>query len=471
MRLFLPRACGWLGLLRMVTLCIVMTSLFGLSSCSTPHSLFAVGNEGSTTPPPDAQPQWVVGWGTSPQTALQSTTNPGGSDQSFRFIIVPTIDATEERVHFSNLMGKTPVTIGAARIAAAVGVGPAVDATRDMSLTFSSSSSVTIPAGQEVVSDPVNISYQYGEKLAVSVYLKGSFGPLTMHDSQVQTNFATPSGAGDATTSTTGTAFANTNTSWYMLTSVDVYGPYQGTVALFGSSSIDGHASNFGDTNSYPTPNFAIAAQDHDRPSDWLARQLLEAGYRFGVLNAGELGDPAAEDPATASGQSVAGVDRIQHDVLQQAGIKAVVIYFGGIDLREDCKSASDVEASLTNMVQQAQEAGVRVILATVPPSAYCTTSDSELVPSSANPYAGDLNPGPENPGSTQRRTLNDWIRAAGAQLPGVVAIADFDKALSDPDHPDFMLPNLNSGDNFHPNGTGYGVQSATIPLKAILSQ
>jgi lysophospholipase L1-like esterase len=467
MHLTFSRERSLLRLRPVLILCAVMASLLGLSSCTSNHSLFAVGNEGNTTASA-GQSQWVVGWGTSPQNALRSAANPGGSEQSFRFILVPTIDANEERVHFSNLMGKTPVTIGAARLAAAVDVGPAIDTKRDIPLTFNREASVTIPAGQEVISDPVNISYQYGEKLAVSVYLKGTFGPLTAHSSEVQTNFATPVDAGDATSDAAGTSFKNTNTEWLMLTGVDVYGPYQGTVAFFGSSSVDGHASNYGDTNSYPAANFPITAQDNDRPTDWLARRLIASGYRMGVLNAGELGDPAGEDNTTASGSSLAGVDRINHDVLQQAGIKTVVIYFGGIDLRADCKPASDVEASLTNMVQQAQQAGVRVILATLPPSEYCT-SDAGLVPTSEDPYTGDLNPGPENPGSTQRRALNDWIRTSGAQLPGVVAIADFDKALLDPNHPDFMQPNLNSGDNFHPNGQGYGVQSASIPLKAIL--
>jgi hypothetical protein len=31
------------------------------------------------------------------------------------------------------------------------------------------------------------------------------------------------------------------------------------------------------------------------------------------------------------------------------------------------------------------------------------------------------------------------------------------------------MIPNLNSGDNFHPNGTGYGVQNNAIDITAIL--
>ncbi len=444
---------------------VALASLLGLTSCSK-TSLPA--SNAIVTTAPQGTTQWVVGWGASPENATASTTNAGGSEQSFRFIVLPTIDGTQERVHFSNLMGTTPVTIGAAQIAVAVGVGPAIDTSREAPLTFNGASSVTLAAGQEVVSDSVNVSYGLTEKLAVSVYLKGTFGALTLHDSQVQTNFATATGVGNTITDATGAAFTATNTDWFMLSGIDVYGQYQGTVAIFGSSSVDGHNSNFGDTNSYPTPNVAIPSQDNDRPSDWLGRQLVAAGYRMGVLNAGALGDPAGEDGGTSA---PAGVDRMNHDVLLQAGIKTVIIYFGGVDLRSDCTSATNVEASLTNMVQQAQAVGVRVILATIPPSEYCVYSSADLLPSTANPFQGDINPGPENPGSTQRRAVNTWIKTTATQLPGVVGIADFDAALVYPAHPDFMIPMYNSEDNFHPNGVGYGIQSSAIPLQSILGQ
>lgn len=419
-----------------------------------------------------ATSQWVVAWGASPENALSSAENPGGTEQSFRNFFYPTVAGSQERVHLSNLFGSGPITVGAARLAASgTATAPAIDAARDIPLTFSGAASVTIPAGGSVTSDPVRITYQFGEKLAVSIYVQGTFPALTQHESQVNTNYATAPGTGNTTTDTAGTAFANANTEWYLLTGVDVYGPYQGTVALFGSSSVDGHASDYGNSNSYPVPNVPVAGQDNDRPSDWLARQLTAAGYNLGVLNAGTIGDPAGEDSRTASGSAAAGIDRMQRDVLSQPGIKAVVIYFGGIDLRADCVPATSVEASLTNMISQANAAGVRVILATLPPSEYCQSSDPSLIPSDANPYAGDINPGPENPGSTNRNLLNAWIRRSGAALPGVVAVADFDKALADPAHPDFMLPNDNSGDNFHPNGAGYGVQSSAIPLSVILGQ
>lgn len=454
---------------RFVVSGLVLGLLPLMLSCSGGAGLLAP----VATPVATIAPTWVVAWGASPENALTGAENPGGSEQSFRSFFLPTVAGTEERVHFSNLFGTAPLVIGSARLAlagATAGQTAEIDATHDVALSFGGAKGVTIPAGQEIVSDPVNVTYTFGQKMAVTFYVQGSYPALTQHESQVTTNYATPVGAGDTTTDASGAAFSVPNTEWFVVTGVDVYGAYSGTVAIFGSSSVDGHASNFGDTSSYPAGNGPIATQDNDRPSDWLARELNAAGYSVGVLNAGAIGDPAGEDARTAPGAgAIAGIDRMKHDVLDQAGIKAVVIYFGGIDLRSDCVTATNVETSLTNMVAQAQAVGVRVILATLPPSEYCTTGTP--VPSAADPYAGDLKPGPENPGSTQRRALNGWIRTTGLTLPGVVAVADFDAVLMDPDHPDFMIANLNSGDNFHPNGAGYGVQSSAIPLQSLLGQ
>ncbi len=456
-----------------------------LALCLLPSALSCSGGSGSMpvavapapapapTPIPGIAPTWAVAWGASPENALTTGENQGGAEQSFRSFFLPTVSGTQERVHFSNLFGTTPLVIGSARLAVAgstAGQTAAIDPSHDVPLSFGGAPGVTIPAGQEILSDPVNVTYTFGQKMAVTFYLSGSFPALTQHESQVTTNYATPAGAGDATTDASGAAFSTATTEWFVVTGVDVYGAYKGTVAIFGSSSVDGHASNYGNTNSYPVSNVPVAGQDNDRPSDWLARRLNAAGYNLGVLNAGTLGDPAGEDvrslPTPGAGV-IAGVDRMKHDVLDQPGIKAVVIFFGGVDLRADCFPATTVEDSLTNMVAQARAAGVRVILATVPPSEYCL-SEAPL-PSAADPYAGDLNPGPENSGSTQRRALNVWVRTTGATLPGVVAVADFDAVLADPNHPDFMIANLNSGDNFHPNGVGYGLQTATIPLLSLL--
>jgi len=417
---------------------------------------------------------WATSWGNAPENALQTDTNPGGSEQSFRMIFRPTLSGTQERLHFSNFFGTGPVTIGAARLAVSPNGTAAIDAGNDVAVTFNGASSVTIPAGAIITSDSVKLTYSFGQRLAVSMYVKGTFGPLTQHESQGPGNFQSPINAGDTTGDAAGTSFSAPTDEWFLLSGMDVFGDYQGTVVLFGSSTIDGHNSNFGDANAYPTANVAVPGQDDDLPSDWLARDLQQAGYQLGVLNAGVLADPAGPNSATTPETGVQdGIGRLNRDVLQQTNVKAVVVYLGSIDIRSaDCVSAPTVENSLSQIISMAAAAGVRVVMATLGPSAFCTTPGSPNfgpVPTPADPYGGEGDP-PTNGGMVQRNLVNAWIRSTAVNLPGVVGVADFDKVLADPAHPDFMLPNLNSGDNFHPNGVGYGVQSSAIPLNVLLA-
>lgn len=440
----------------------------------TSQSNTAPASTAITAGPQPTSAVWAGAWGNSPENALQSAANPGGNEQSFRMLFYPTLSGTQERLHFSNFFGTSPVTIGAARLSISPDGTAAVDPTHDVAVTFGGAPSVTIAAGAIITSDPVQLTYAFGQRLAVSMYVKGSFAPLTQHNSQVTTNYQTAVNAGDMTTDTAGTSFSQPNTEWYLLSGMDVLGAYQGTVVLFGSSSIDGHASNTGDTNSYPTPNVVIPSQDNDRPSDWLARELHTAGYQLGVLNAGVLNDAAGPNSADTPALGVQdGIDRLNRDVLQQTNVKAVVIYLGSIDIRSaDCKLAPVVEDSLTQIIAAATQAGVRVVIATLPPSTYCVNPASVNYgpfPTDADPYGGEGDP-PTNGGMVQRNLVNAWIRSTAVNLPGVVGIADFDKVLADPAHPDFMIPNLNSGDDFHPNGVGYGVQSSAIPLNVLLA-
>ena len=417
---------------------------------------------------------WVVAWGASPENAATVSADSGGSgaEQTFRAFFYPSVSGSMERVRFSNYFGTSPVTIGAARLAIAT-TPPAVDPTHDVALSFSGSSSTTIAPGTEVVSDPVNLTYAFGVKMAITAYVQGSFTSLSQHDSQVITNFSSVNNAGNTTADSAGTSLTEPNTNWFLVSGMDVYGQYQGTVALFGSSTIDGHNSNYGDTNAYPIANVAIPSQDDNRISDALARTLNAAGFHIGVLNAGILGEVAGPSSGSASGSP--GVDRIGRDVLHQPGIKTVVIDLGQVDLRLNaCGEATEVEASIQNMVAQAYAAGVRVILGTIPPASYCTNSSSSNYGANpaddSDPFAGDSNPGPENPENVQRHLVNTWVKTTGAGLPGVVAIADFEAALADPDHPDFLIPTLNSFDNFHPNGAGYQVKAGAIPINSILA-
>ena len=435
-----------------------------LNGCGTTGESVATSQTAS-----NASSIWVGAWGASMTNAASVDDNTGGTDRSFRFLVTSTIDGTQARVKFSNVYGTTPVTIGSARLSLGQDGSSRIDPAHDVSLSFGGSSSITMAPGTTVTSDPASIVFGAGQVLAISLYLKGAFGPVSRHDSNFITNYATPDATGDRTTDISGSSFTQTLQDWLLVNEVDVYGLYQGTLALFGSSTTDGLHSNYGSDRVYPLPNVPVAGQHADRLSDQVARRLLASGYRIGVLNAGIPGDTVTARPDNMPSNPPNANDRIIQDVLTLPNLLGVVTYLGSIDLRDsDCNSAPEMETATQRMIATAHAANVPIVLATLPPTALCSNASQPNygpLPSAADPYAGGLQPGPANGAEVQRAAFNQWMRTTGAGLPGVVGIADFDAALLDPSHPSFMLPPYNSGDNFHMTGAGYQAESQAIPL------
>ena len=412
---------------------------------------------------------WVGAWGASMTNARLSGENSGGVDRTFRFLVTSTIDGSQARVKFSNIYGTSPVTIGAARLARGQDGSSAIDPTHDVGLAFGGNGSTILASGSTVTSDPVAISFGSGQVLAVTVYLKGSFGPVSRHASYFVTNFATADRSGDKTTDSSGSSFTKTLGDWLLVNEIDVYGQYQGTLAMFGSSTTDGYKSDYSSDRIYPVPNVPIATQHADRVSDWMARRLSSMGYRIGVINSGIPGDTIAPNSGNTVTDTPNANNRFTSDVLSIPNLVGIVSYFGSIDLRSaDCASAPEMETATQQLVSSAFQAKVAIVLATLPPTALCTNpskSNYGPIPSSSDPYAGGPVPGPPNGAEVQRAAFNQWLRTSAISLNGVAGIADYDKTLSDPQHPSFMLPRYNSGDNFHMNGAGYQAESLVIPL------
>ena len=456
---------------------LVAMSLMLVVGCS-PGTFFddnSIDIENPLIPAPTGKLKtiWVGAWGDAIDNNLPAPDNNGGNNRSFRFVITPTIGGTMARVRFSNYYGTTPVVIGSARLSVGADGSKAVEAARDVGLTFNGQPGYTLQPGEVMVSDPADLTFQFGEILDVSVYLPGNFGPVARHSSLFIRNYTTEDGVGDVTTDTAGTMFTKPMTDWLLINGVDVYGPYQGTLALFGSSTTDGNHSNYSSTHTYPAQNVPLARHHDSRLSDWIAKRLNRAGYRIGVVNEGISGDTITDDVMNATLHVQNANQRISHDVLSQPNLIGMLTYFGSIDIRSaDCMSAPAIEAATAQMIATAHAAKVPLVIATIPPSAFCTNpSQGNYGPSPslpADPYAGGVIPGPANGGELQRLALNEWIRSVGAKLPGVAAVADFDKALADPTRVSFLLPQYNSGDNYHPNGNGYHEESMAFPVTAL---
>jgi lysophospholipase L1-like esterase len=392
--------------------------------------MFSAGPAAATT---DPAPQWTGTWSAAPQPYM-----PGAlehfDDRSLRLIVHTSAGGHSVRIRISNAFGRSPLHIGAAHIARR-GDGAAIDPLSDRPLRFSGRPDLTLAAGADGLSDPVELEVPERSDLAVSLYLPDPTAAATSHFLAMQTSYVS-AGAGD---STGAAAFAvgRTIDSWPFLTGVDVAGD-GGSIVAFGDSLIDGDGST-PDTN-------------HRWP-DALAARLPGTA----VLNEGIIGNRLLRDSPrqTAFGAALgqAGVTRFARDALGQAGVRCVVVRIGGNDLgfagaltpAATKPTAADLIAGYRRLIAQAHAAGVRIVGATISPFEHV-----EVIRGYYSPQKEQV-----------RQQVNAWIRSGG-EFDGVI---DFDAVLRDPKHPQQLRPDYDSGDHLHPNDTGYAAVAAAVPV------
>ncbi len=396
--------------------------------------------------PSPSQPgrNWIGTWAASPQAPF-----PGPRtiyrNQTLRLIVHTSIGGPEIRIKVSNIFGKKPLLIGAAHVARRT-TEAQIDPESDRRLTFGGQPSTSVPVSSTVVSDAVALALPAGSDLAVSLFLPESTEVTTIHILAKQTSYVAPA-TGDCTGQPVFPVL-NTMSSWPFLSGVDVAAsPHGATVVAFGSSLTDGDGTTT-DTNG--------------RWPDVLAERLRERATsrgEVGVLNEGIIGNRLLDDsPAASFGGALgqAGLTRFDRDVLDQAGVKYVIIGLGINDIAfpgsltpaAESMSAARVIDGYRQLITRAHQKGVRVIGTTNGPF-----EDSFLDSPKVTFYTPDK--------ERVREAVNEWIRSSGA-FDGVV---DLDAVLRDPAHTTQLLPRYDSGDHLHPNNAGALAEGNAFPL------
>ena len=372
--------------------------------------------------------------GTAPPP-LNSTTTPGAlvddeaSDQSFRMVVAPTLGAETIRLRFSNVEGDRPLVLGAVTIGIEV-ADAAIDPTSLTAVTFDGEPTATIPAGEERASDAVSLTFDAGQRLAVSIYTPGPTGPLTWHAVSFDTQHLTRPGTGDATDDVSGLPYTDSTLGWFLLTGVDRLVPATDAVVVtFGDSITDG---------AYQVPT------SDTRYPDLLATRLRAAGFAIGVVNSGINGNTVT-DIGDSPGRGSPALQRFDRDVLDIPGVTTVLIFEGTNDLWAGVP-AVDLIGGLRSLVQRAADAGICVVLGTI-------------TPRSNTPAAGW-----DATKEAERRVVNDAIRTM-IEDGTAAALADFDAALASPTDPFAPNPALYFPDLLHPNSAGFQVMADAIDL------
>jgi lysophospholipase L1-like esterase len=379
---------------------------------------------------------WVASWGTSQQIPEPANVLPADQlrDATLRQIVHLSIGDAALRIHISNAFGSEPLHLAGVHIARPqTPSGSAIDPATDRAVLFAGNPTLTIPAGAELLSDPLDFMVPPLSDLAVSIHYQVPPTVETGHPGSRATSYVV---AGDQTAAAT-LLTPRAIDHWYQLSEIDVAtSPTAAVIVALGDSTTDGHGAT---TNG------------NDRWTDVLAARLqaLPDTRSTGVSNQGIGGNHLLTD-----GLGPSALARFDRDVLAPAGVRWLIVFEGVNDLgglarngevppADHAALVQKIEAAYQQIIDRAHAHGLRVYGATI------------------TPYVGSgyYHPGPLS--EADRQAVNQWIRGEGH----FDAVLDFDAAVRDPQHPDQYLPAFDCGDHLHPSPAGYKAMASAIAL------
>ena len=357
---------------------------------------------------------WASIWGNAVSIG-ENRPESYGKNITLRYPIYSAFDGDALRLTFDNYCGTDMICIEKTTVL--------VDG-KFYPVTFSNKSQAIIPAGENLISDPVECPIKAGFFFKVSFYLK----TYTQMRSMVYTSGPLSGGMyaiGDQTEVEDIPIAVSRRTSYnYFLSNVSVYTAKENrTIVCYGDS---------------------ITAQDWP---DCLALRCKEEGYlNTAIIRRATSGSRILReyDCITYESYGLSGEHRFSHEVPTD-GADTVIIQQGINDIihpvgeeinpfrpMSDLPTAEELIEGLKTYIAQAREYGYQVYVGTLLPIEGWRTYA---------PFRDDL-----------RNAYNDWIRTTDL-IDGVI---DFDKALRDPDNPAAFLPIYDSGDHLHPSKEGY---------------
>lgn len=367
--------------------------------------------------------KWVTVWGNATSVA-EHKVESYAKDVTLRYPLVCAFGGKKAKLHFSNFCGTEDVTLNCVTVAQAAG-------DREISLqgakivTFGGSESVTIPAGEEIFSDEVEISVKPKSSLTVSIYLRDFTlmrsavvitGPLTKGFFSVGNHTLSPVLPLD---------YTRTTSTFYFLTGVDLYTDDDKKCVICYGDSLT--------SQSYP---------------DYLSKYCMGDAYnRTAIVRRAASGTRVLREYKCITYESygLSGEHRFEREISTVSGAAGVIIQQGindiihpvGIEVNpfrpmSDLPTSEELEEGICRYVDIAEKYGLKVYLGTLLPIKGWRTYA---------PFREEM-----------RAKFNEWARSMNKRT----ALIDFDKAVRAADDPLSFAFGLDSGDHLHPSEAGY---------------
>ncbi|KQW46232.1 MULTISPECIES: SGNH/GDSL hydrolase family protein [unclassified Roseateles] len=403
--------------------------------------VLAAALAGCAAPPPAAREVWSAAWGTAmlaqpvPQAGAKPVPAPWRQpmrDVSLRQIVRVTAPGSVLRVRVSNLFGDEPLAIGAASVARvqALDPQPVLDAASVRLLSFGGRRDLTVPAGGEVWSDPVELALPALADLAVQLHVQAGPRQASVHPGSRIRSWAMPGNRARALAWPDAVA----QEGWWHLAAVDVRAPKALPVLVATGDSI--------------TDGYGVPSGSYQRWTDVLAGRLAAVKREAAVVNTGIGGGRLLREGA---GPSL--VSRFDRDVLARSGATHAVVMIGVNDLGVSHRGRETTPASRAKLLGE-MKAGFADLAQRARAQGVC------LIGSTVMPYSGSGYYAPKAENEADRQALNAWLREPGR----FDALLDFDALMRDPARPTHLRADVDN-DGLHPSLAGYRVMAEAFPV------
>lgn len=378
---------------------------------------------------------WVGTWASAqmeitngedlPETSLSGCT--------LRQVVRISTGGSTFRLKLSNQYGSTPLQICSvhmAKTAAGEFTFSGIQTITDTAVTFSKTENVSVFPGEFVLSDAV--SFPADDLTCITITMKIISAPanITGHTGSRTTSYA----AAEADVSAERMAGAEEIEHWYFIAGLDVMnGQEYGAVVCLGDSITDGRG---------------VTTDKNNRWTDVLAERLKsdKETKQLSVLNMGIGGNSV-----NRGGIGPRAIDRFRRDVLEQSGVKYLIILEGINDINSASITAENKDVVFKNLIAsyqrfivQAHAQGIKVYGGTITP--FKGTNEY-------NEYTEDI-----------RTKVNEWIKSEAGREGGYDGYIDFASSICADSDPLVMRESYQN-DHLHPTAALYRLMGNCIPL------
>jgi len=333
------------------------------------------------------------------------------TNNTLRQIIKISLGGNKFRIKLSNYYGKQNLEIKSISIAKCISQGTSqIDTNNFQIITFNNKNEIIIPKGSEIYSDIFSINLESSSLISISIFFGSVPQYITGH------KFSHTESYIEKGNKVNESKFSEEYkiTSWYFISNMELNSEKENKcIVCFGDSITDGRYSSLNKQERWPDFLFEKIKEENKDNNISIINQSLSGSF----ITKG-------------------GIQRFDNDVINQKGVKYVIMLYGINDINKLNKQDNDIIEAYKIIIKKAHGYNLKIYGGTLLPfKGYRLYTDEKNI---------------------IRNKINEWIRNCKNINDRFDDFIDFDLIIRDDKDIDKLKDIYNSGDGVHLNSLGY---------------